>query len=400
MTIVFAHNFYRIPGGEDEVFAAETKLLESHGHTVVRCTENSNGLSLPARLKLPATVVWSAKSYSKLRRLVRQNKAEVVHFHNIFPLLSPSCYYAARREGAAVVQTLHNYRLVCPSATLFRSGRPCEDCVGRPIPWPAIVHGCYRHSRLASLATASMLSIHRAAGTWSNAVDAYITLTEFARERFVAGGLPSGKLMVKPNFVDPDPGVGNGAGGFALFVGRLSEEKGVDTLLNAWRSLPDRMPLKVVGDGPLGGRLRSQYSDIAHVQWLGQMGKQQVLDLMKNATCLVFPSLCYEGLPMTIVEALSAGLPVLASRLGAIPEVVEKPGAGLCFTPGDAMDLVKAVQQVLNSSSTLAGMRAGCRDEYRRKYTADDNYQSLMNVYQRAIQIRRSQDSGSSSIRE
>ena len=245
------HNHYQQPGGEDQVFEVEGALLEAHGHRVLRYTQHNDSVADMTRAELAKATVWNTVAYRELRTLIREEQPQVAHFHNTFPLISPAAYHAARAERVPVVQTLHNYRLICPSALFFREGRVCEDCSGKAVPWPGVAHACYRGSRSSSAAVAAMLTAHRVLGTWSRAVDAYIGLTEFARQRFVRGGLPAEKIVVKPNFVHPDPGAGGGDGEYVLFVGRLSEEKGVDTLLKAWKRPRVRVPLKIVGDGPL-----------------------------------------------------------------------------------------------------------------------------------------------------
>ena len=202
-----------------------------------------------------AKTIWNRESVAAVGDAARAMHAEIVHFHNTFPLISPAAYQAASAAGAAVVQTLHNYRLLCPSATLFRDGHVCEDCVGKTVAWPSVQHACYRGSRAGSAAVAAMLTVHKARGTWRNDVDAYIALTDFARTKLIEGGLPEDRLFVKPNFIDPDPGVGDGRGDeigpFAIFVGRLTDEKGVPTMLEAWKQVGSRLPLKILGDGPL-----------------------------------------------------------------------------------------------------------------------------------------------------
>jgi glycosyltransferase involved in cell wall biosynthesis len=258
LKIILAHNFYQQAGGEDQVFADEAALLESRGHNVIRFTVHNDQVKHLSRLTLARRTIWNPESRSDLEKLVRREQADVVHFHNTFPLLSPSVYSAARSAGAAVVQTLHNYRLICPTAICYRDGKVCEDCVTRTIPWPAILHRCYRGDRGASMVTAGMLAVHHLRGTYRNDVDAYIALTAFAREKFIEAGMLGDKFTVKPNFVNPDPGPGDGSGGYCLFVGRLTESKGVQILLNAWKQLPGDIRLKIAGDGEMASVVNRQ----------------------------------------------------------------------------------------------------------------------------------------------
>jgi glycosyltransferase involved in cell wall biosynthesis len=418
-TILVAHNRYQQPGGEDLVFASEAALLEQKGHRVIR-HEDDNSRIEAWGAGAAVNAVWSFPSHHSIKNLVRESRAEVVHFHNTFPLISPAAYYAAQSEGAAVVQTLHNFRLLCPGATLFRDGAVCEECVERKSLRPAMAHKCYRGSRAATAAVATMLGVHRAAGTWRRKVDLYIALSEFARRKFIEGGVPESRIVVKPNFVSPDPGVGEGRGGYALFVGRLSAEKGISVLASAWRELPD-IPLVVAGDGPLagvfeaeatgrsetgkmgtdgtvhpahegqdvfgrdGGRLGTVSSVPIFPMWIGRQSREQVLALMREARVLIFPSLWYEGAPMTIVEAFACGLPVIASNLGSMAEMVAHEKTGLLFAPGDAVDLARKVRWAFDHPEAMETMRAAARREFEERYTAERNYKMLMAIYEMAM---------------
>jgi len=329
-------------------------------------------------------IYWNSSLKGKFEQAIRQHRPDLVHVHNTFPLASPAVIHAAKAEGVPVVMTLHNYRLLCVNALFFREGRVCEDCLGR-LPWRGVVHGCYRDSRLASLGVASMLALHRALGTW-NLVDRFIALTEFARQKFVEGGLPAEKIVVKPNFVHPDPGPGEGRGGYALFVGRLSPEKGVRTLLRAWGLLGGRVPLKVVGDGPLAGEVREAARRLPGVEWLGRKSPEEVYALMGEAAFLVFPSEWYEGFPRVLAEALAKGLPILATALGSQASIVADGRTGLHFRPGDPEDLAAKVEWLLLHPEELRRMRREARAEYEAKYTAERNYQLLMEIYGQALE--------------
>ncbi|HEU0299321.1 MAG TPA: glycosyltransferase, partial [Longimicrobium sp.] len=348
-TVVLVHERYREAGGEDRVFADEEALLRAHGHRVATFTADNREIEGMSPVALSRATVWNGDAYRRLRARIRAEGAGVVHVHNTFPLLSPAVYHAARDEGAAVVQTLHNYRLICPNALLFHAGAPCERCVGRAVAWPGVVRGCYRESRLATAASAGMAAIHRARGTWTRDVDAYIALSEFARRKFIAGGLPQEKLFVRPNYLADDPGVGGHRGGFALFVGRLSAEKGVGTLMRAWAELDGRLPLKVVGSGPLEALVTA---GIPGVEWLGPRPRGEVLRLMRDAALLVFPSECYENFPLALVEAFATGLPVLAAGRGAAGELVRAHAAGLTFPRGEADTLASLAESLLDADTT------------------------------------------------
>lgn len=245
MKILIVHNSYQQPGGEDVARDAEVRLLRRAGYSVLeysRSNSEISGSSLLVQLSLASETLWSRRAYRDLHVLLSKEKPDVAHFHNIFPLISPSACYACADAGVPLVQTLHNYRLLCPAATFFREGRPCEGCIRRGVAWPGILHACYRNSRSASAVTAAMAAMHRAMRTWTNRVGVYISLSEFARNKFVEGGLPIEKIVVKPNFVEHDPAPKPPGGHYVLYLGRLSEEKGIRVLLGAWRQLPERIP--------------------------------------------------------------------------------------------------------------------------------------------------------------
>jgi glycosyltransferase involved in cell wall biosynthesis len=384
--VLAVHNGYQQPGGEDQVFLAESALLESYGHRVVRYTKHNDQVAGMNRLALAGNTLWNSGAYQELRALIRRERPHVAHFHNTFPLISPAGYYAARAEGVPVVQTLHNYRLLCPNALFFRDGGVCEDCVGKAVPWPGVLHKCYRGSRAASGVVAAMLTTHRVLRTWTEMVDVYIALTEFARRKFVEGGLPTEKMMVKPNFVYPDPGPGEGRGGYALFVGRLSREKGVGTMLAAYQRLDKRSPLKVVGDGPLADKVIEAASRYPHIEYLGYRPPEEIHALMKEPSMLVFPSEWYEGFSRVAAEAFATATPIVAADIGASTELIEHRRTGLRFRPGDQEDLAAQVRWFFSHPEEHARMRREVRTEYEAKYTAQRNYQLLLEIYGAALE--------------
>jgi len=395
IAVLIAHNRYQHSGGEDQVFAAETGLLEGKAHRVIRFEEDNSRIANRSAAVAAIDAVWNSKSAQSLSELVRREKPDVVHFHNTFPLISPAAYYAVQREGVPVVQTLHNFRLLCPGATLFRDGAVCEECIEKRSLRPAMAHKCYRGSRPATAAVATLLMVHRAARTWQRKVDLYIALSEFARRKFIEGGLPASRMVVKPNFVSPDPGVGEGSGGYALFAGRLSAEKGIAVLAEAWKGLTD-IPLVVAGDGPLAGMVESIGQEAASkggcrqdwpphkITFAGRQSHEKVLALMRDARVLIFPSECYEGAPLTIIEAFACGLPVIATNLGSMAEMVSHERTGLLFDPGDAADLARKVRWAFEHPEAMGAMREAARREFEEKYTADRNYGMLMAIYETA----------------
>jgi glycosyltransferase involved in cell wall biosynthesis len=381
MNILLIHNFYRQPGGEDQVFRAEAALLEAYGHTVIRFQEHNDSVKELSSIELAADTIWNRWTFKQLRTLIREGRVDLMHVHNSFPLISPACYYAAGAEAIPVVQTLHNYRVLCPSATLFRDGAVCEDCLGKRIPWPSVVHSCYRGSRSATAAAAVMLATHRALGTWQRRVSTFIALTEFARSKFIEGGLPQEKIVVKPNFLPEDPGCGSGDGGFVLFVGRLVEEKGIRTLLRAWSISKDLPPLEIIGDGPLAADVAAAVSENANIRWRGWLARDRVFERMKSATAIVLPSEWYEAFPMTVVESFAMGVPVLASNLGSLASLIEHQKTGLHFAAGDAEDLSRQVQWLQSHPNQVLAIRLAARRAYLLKYTGEQNYLELRSIY-------------------
>jgi glycosyltransferase involved in cell wall biosynthesis len=384
MDILVAHNFYKQPGGEDQCMAAEVAMLKAHGHNVSQYCLDNDSLDTMHPLEAGSRTIWNRAAFHDLRELFRGQRPQIVHFHNTFPLISPAAYYAARAEGVRVVQTLHNFRLLCGNALLFRNGQVCEDCIGKAIAWPGIIHKCYRGSFAASSTVTTMLGVHRAIGTWRRAVDVYIAPTEFARQKLIEGGLPAAKIAAKPNFIDPDPETGKGSGGYGLFVGRLSLEKGIETLIEAWRDLGGCVPLKIVGDGPLAAIVQEAVARDTAIQWLGRLPSETVYRLIGEAAFLVLPSRCYETFGRVIIEAYAKGTPVVASNMGAMAELVEDGRTGLHFRPGDPVDLAEKVRRLLAKPVELMRMRQAARRQFTQRFTADSNYETLMTIYERA----------------
>jgi glycosyltransferase involved in cell wall biosynthesis len=388
MRVALFHNRYIAPGGEDVVFAAEAELLRSAGHDVAEYVVSNERIAQMPRHRLAANTLWSADSRAAVKRFVREFEPELAHFHNTFPLLSPAVYSACHRHGIPVVQTLHNYRLICPGSIMFRDGRVCSDCVHRIVAWPGVLHGCYRESRPQTAVVAAMLALHRGLRTFHKQVDVFITLTEFARQQMVDGGLHPDRVVVKPNFVLSDPGVGDHREGFALYVGRLSEEKGIRVLCEAWRRLSPPPPLIIVGDGPLKEQVVSVARDLPSVRYLGRQDPPAVMELMQSARTLIVPSLWFEGFPMVIAEAYSTGLPVIASNLGSLTSLVRHRDSGLLFEPNDAGSLVDVVEWAWSNAPALDMMSAVARSEYEQKYSAEANLRMLIGIYERALERR------------
>lgn len=388
MRVLLVHNHYQQRGGEDGVFDRESSLLQARGHKVLKFVKDNRDLNGTPGWRLAAETFWSRRSKAEVENLVRKHRPDVAHFHNTLPLISPAAYYSVRAQGVPVIQTLHNFRHMCPNGLLFRDGRICELCVKKAFAWPGALYGCYRNSRGASVTVASSTALHRALGTWKKTVTRYIALSEFAKSKFIEGGLSERQISVKPNFV-ADTGLSGAAAGVpregALYVGRLSAEKGLETLIDAWRGLD--VPLRILGDGPMRKRLCD--SGVPHIQLLGNGSQDEVAAEMSRASFLVLPSVWYEGLPLVLIEAFCQGLPVLASGLGSMAEIVEDGVTGLHFIPGRSHDLAAKVRWAHAHPSEMLRMGANARDAYQRKYTPEMNYRQLMAIYRQAVEENR-----------
>lgn len=391
MKIIQVHNYYQQSGGEDVVVEAERELLHAHGHELrFYVVSNDAVKGVIKKIRTAWQTPYSNSARLNFAAELASYKPDIVHAHNLFPLLTPSIYDACQEAGIPVVQTLHNFRTICPGALLLRKEIVCEECLHGNA-YRAGLYRCYRDSLLGSLAVARMVEYHRSRDTWREKVDCFIALTDFAKAKFVQANFPAEKIIVKPNFTSTETATGKGEGGYALFVGRLSQEKGINILLEAWKRLAGKIPLKILGDGPLAHLVERKTGSIPAVEWLGHRSRTEVLSLMQDASLLVFPSIWYEGFPMTIVEAYSVGLPVIASDLGSMSSLIVHGRTGLHFRPGDAQDLAVQVEWALAHPAELTKMRSEARAEFDAKYTVEKNYQMLMDIYQIAIQQKKQQ---------
>jgi glycosyltransferase involved in cell wall biosynthesis len=395
MKLLIAHNRYRYPGGEDVVFSREAALLRSAGHDVVEYVRQNAEIQNDGILndvKTGIRTLWALETARELRSILRKEKPQLVHFHNTFPLISPAAYYACKEAGVAVVQSLHNPRIICPAATHFREGRVCEDCSGRGLPWPGVIHACYHSSRPQTAVVSGMIAVHRLLGTWRDQVDAYIVFTEFFRRRFIAAGLPPEKLFLKPHFLNTDPGMKQEPGDYALFLGRLAPEKGIRTLLKAWQNLK-HVPLIMVGSGPLQEEVSKFQHGNPLLRAFLHLPERELFELIKGARFLVWPSEgYYETFGLVAIEAFACGTPVVASRVGAMAELVEDQKSGLHFEAGNPDDLAAKVAWAWNHPLEMETIGLAARAEYMNKYTAARNYDALMQIYDAAIHRAASQN--------
>lgn len=385
MKALLCHNYYQQPGGEDSAYLAERELLLAFGHQVldyVRRNEEIHVDGFFSKARLGLQTIWAEQSVEDIRVLLQRECPDIIHFHNTFPLISPGAYYACRDAGVPVVQTVQNYRMLCPAASLYRDGGVCRECMDSGL-WRGVQHKCYRQSRSATAAVAVMLAFHRWRQTWTETVDRYIAPTEFVRSKLVEGGLPAEKISVKTNFVYPDPGTRTGRGEYAIHVSRLVPEKGVRTLLEAFKLLSNTIPLRIVGDGPLRSELEEKKNreNLSSICFEGWLPRQRGLERIADARFLVSPSEWFEPFGINIIEAFACGVPVIASRLGGPSEIVEDGRTGLHFTPGDPDDLAAKVQWAWGHTREMEVMGKAARVEYEAKYAAERNYELLMKIY-------------------
>lgn len=382
MRIFIGHNYYQQSGGEDAVVKAEQQLLQSYGHEVKLYTISNDQIdSTIQKIKTGLTLSYSLQAKKAFKQAAQAFQPDVVHLHNTFPLLTPSVYDACSELRVPVVQTLHNYRLTCAGALLMRNAKICELCVNSS-PYYGALHGCYRGSKLQSLAVANMIARHRRENTWNTKVDKFIALTDFAKNKFVESGIHPKNIAVKPNFILPPPAYARQSKQtFALFVGRVSEEKGVLALCQAFNN--SGVPLKIAGEGPLLSSLKSKAANT--IEFLGKLPQQEVYKLMARAQFLVMPSNCYEGFPMVLLEAFAHQLPVLCTGIGSMAEIVDDRVDGLHFGAADIKDLEQKAQELYTQPEKCLRMGQQAYWKYKNFFNAEANYNQLVEIYQSVI---------------
>jgi len=388
---LFVHNRYLIRGGEDNVADEEVKLLKQNGHEVHLYEINNLKIdSFRKKIQTGFEITYSPNAKESLAKELKRFKPDIVHVHNFFPLLTPAIYDACIENNIPVIQTLHNFRLICPGALLLRDGNICERCITGS-PYNAVIHKCYRSSRLQSLAVARMVSYHRKNNTWANKVTRFIALTEFSKSKFVAAGFPSTKITVKPNFVNGNTELEMDSNEsdiqneinrktYALYVGRLSKEKGINTLLDAWENI--NFNLNIAGDNMLESQLPTTNSNI---KFLGELSSHEIRTQMRGAQFLIMPSICFETFGMVIVEAFSNKIPVIASNLGAMADIVEHNKTGLLFKAGNSIDLTNRATYLIENPQKSKEMGIHAYKLYKDRFTPDRNYDLLINIYNEAI---------------
>ncbi len=380
MKILVAHNRYRYRGGEDTVVDAEVDLLRRNGHEVLVYLRDNEELTRMKNHHAALQTLWSHKAVADVTALSEKFRPELIHSHNTFPLISPSLYSVATRLNVPVIQTLHNFRLICPQATLLRKGVHCEDCVGH-LPWRAIVHRCYRNSLSQSAVSSSMIMLHRLLRTWHTKVTRYIVLNQLCRDKFIAGGFPFDLLRIKPNFVDSanEPEWVFRSGG--IFIGRLSEEKGLKVLAEALSQLPDSQ-IDVYGKGDL----QSYVEATSSFNYKGFHAADELQACLRQAAYLVVPSTGVESFGLVAIEAFAAGTPVIASANGGLQEIVVHGKTGFLVESGNTDALARAIAFAEDHPDEMKVMGRAARQAYLSRYTPNINYQLLMSIYCEAVE--------------
>ncbi|MBL8012450.1 MAG: glycosyltransferase family 4 protein [Candidatus Omnitrophica bacterium] len=388
MRILMAHNFYQIPGGEDTVFRSEYELLKTYGEEVFPYERHNNEINqfhFIGKASHFLSADHSRQSYRHLRAALKKTRPHIAHFHNIYYMMTPSVYQACRDEGVPVVQSLHNYRMVCANGLLYRDGHVCEDCLTRNF-WEGVKHKCFRNSTAATAVMALQMDRLWSRKVWTQDVDQYIAAAEFTRKKYADCGIPIDKISLKAHFIYPDEGMRKGHDGYALYLGRLSEEKGVSVLLKAWSGIRD-VKLKIAGTGPLETPLRNfaAENNVGNVEFVGFQSQTECQKLMERAAVVIIPSVCYENFPRVVVEAFCRGVGIVASRLGSLAELVEDGKTGLLFKAGDPADLQRAVIQYFENPVRIKEFGSNARMTFEEKYTPQANYETLKGIYQNVI---------------
>jgi glycosyltransferase involved in cell wall biosynthesis len=391
MKILYAWNLYQQQGGENMWYPSEPALLKEHGHEVCFYERDNSDLKTFGAWQKASMLwrtTWAQDTYREVRALLRKEKPDIVHVYNTLALLSPSIFHACSDEGVAVVQTHYNYRSVCPAATLLREAKICEECIDHSL-MRSVKYACYRDSKIQTGALAASIAFHRAIGTWTKCVQAFIVPTEFMKRK-LASGLPIDRIEVRPNWHDPDPGMRSSPGeNNLLFIGRLAEEKGAGVLLQTWASAPNLPPVRILGDGPMKAEVEAAAARDPRIQYLGRQPHERVLTELRTAGCLLVPALWYEAFPHTLLEAAASGAPILASNVGTLPDVVEDGVTGMLFDPFDPADVAAKVRQFFSNTTDRDAISQAARGKFEREFTAARAYENLGRIYQIATSRRK-----------
>ncbi|MDW3094196.1 MAG: glycosyltransferase family 4 protein [Gammaproteobacteria bacterium] len=385
MRILLAHNFYRTtaPSGEDIAYSNEKEMLSNSGLNIAtfeKFNDDLEGFSGLERLKLGLSNSWSSVSYRNIKSKIQSFKPDIVHFHNTFPQITPSGYAACKDMGIPVIQTLHNFRLLCANALLLREGKSCELCVSGSM-FNALKYKCYRNSLSATASQVLCLKRNRYNGSYANNVDRYITLTKFAEKKFIEAGFSSEQFVTRPNFLPDPPKMREIKQNYAIFVGRVTEEKGVYTLLNAWKKT-NGIELRIVGDGELLAKCKKYVDENnINVRFMGYLSRHEVIPAIQDASFMILPSNCYEGFPISLLEAFACGTPIIVSNIGGQSEIIKDGVTGLTFEVGNSGDLADVCSHLSGNAELLKSLRVNARKEFERMYTRESVFQQTLDIY-------------------
>ena len=385
MNVLVLHSKYQAAGGEESSISTDLELMSRLGISYRLFTEENAQAADYGALRLAINTVWSRSAAARLEQHLKANSYDVAHVHNTFPMLSGSVYYILKQFGLPVVQTFHNFRLFCTNGLLFRQGRPCEECIGHKFPIKSLRHPCYHRGHAANGVVAIQIGLHRVLRTYEDNVDTFLALSQFAKKLIIRAGIPGERVLLRANCITPDPGEGDGGGGYGLFVGMLSESKGIMQLLAAWARAATGRELRIIGDGPLRGAVQAEASRRSDVKYLGPQPRSSVFSQMKSARALIFPSILYEGMPMTILEAFAVGTPVVAHRLGTMAEMISPGVNGWLTDSTTESSLADSIRSALSSDGQALKLRQHCRAEYEQHYSERAGTASLVAAYEHAM---------------
>lgn len=378
--VLMVHNFYQIGGGEHTVFKNEVELLRENGHEVIEYTRSNDELK-SSKLKLvllPLTTIWSWKTFWEVRRIIKKEKIDIVHCHNTFPLISPSVYYAARSMNVPVIQTIHNFRFLCPNGSFFCNGKVCEKCYEKNSFKDAIKNNCYRNSKIQTLVLVAMLKFHRWIGTYKKI--SYIFLTDFNRRKFdKLIDINSDQVFIKPNFVKEVKTSDYKKDKVFVYASRLEENKGLKLLIQYWKNLSEDYILHIYGDGPLKEYVEGNTA--ANIIYMGFKGQDEIFKDLSGAMAMVFPSIWYEGFPMIIAESMALGCPVLSSNIGNEGDIVSSSGGGVVFDPYNQDSFIEAIKDIEENNSIY---RYAAHSYYKNILNKSENLASLEDIYEKA----------------
>jgi len=384
MKVLIVHNFYSVESGENIVVRDEIRLLRESGIDVCTYEKSNRTAANMTKVQILSHLIWSQSTYNELSAVIDENRPDIVHIHNTFPLMSPSIFYAAKRKGCAVIQTVHNYRMMCINAALFRKRNVCTKCVGKLVPYHGVIHRCYKGRILASLLLTVAATIHNALGTWRRQVDLFLAVSVFCENILKSAGIPDSKILVKP---DPMPRIevnnGQHRKDYFLYLGRLSPEKGPDFLVDTWQRYKIAVPLWVVGKGPLADTLMDLSAGYPMINIVGEVPRPEAIRILRNAKCLVVPSLCYEAGSVVVQEALGTGTPVICPDKGGPFSLSGNGHAATVYRLGDGQDLAKKIEMFLQDEDKVREKAENGIHIYNKMYEEKANIEVLKGIYNR-----------------